>query len=53
MVNTLNELQRQLKAETDPVEREQIQMSIDALTEALKRNVREHNEHVERSESDD
>nr|DAL87911.1 MAG TPA: hypothetical protein [Caudoviricetes sp.] len=44
MVDKLNELQHQLQAEKDPLERERLQLSINALTDAVKRGVREHNE---------
>lgn len=48
MVDKLNELQHQLKAETQAVERERLKLSIDALTKAVKKSVREQNGCVKR-----
>lgn len=48
MVTKLNGLQHRLKVSRDIVERERLQLSIDKLTAALKRSVREHNKQLER-----
>lgn len=50
MVDKFNELQALLRIETRAVERERLQLSIDALTEAVKQSVRQHNERLERRE---
>ncbi|MFT9116525.1 MAG: hypothetical protein ABF497_05290 [Sporolactobacillus sp.] len=50
MVDKLNELQHQLQNETRAVERERLQLSIAALTEAVRKSVREHNERRELDE---
>lgn len=48
MVDRLNTLQRLLKSTWDPVEREQIQMGINALTSSLKQKVHDHNAELEK-----
>lgn len=53
MVNTLNLLQHHLKTEKDPVEREQLQLSINTLVQAVKCNVKKHNERIERKVEDE
>lgn len=52
MVDKLNELQAQIRHETRAVERERLQLSIAALTESVRKSVREHNEGREENAND-
>ncbi|WP_162297109.1 hypothetical protein [Sporolactobacillus pectinivorans] len=42
-MDKLNALQHQLRAETNPIERERLRLSIEALTKAVRKSVYEHN----------